>query len=107
MKKSLGSVIIGMNRSVLLEAQRKVGYMILIVFGIIVVLGIIREFVAGIFPDKAHKGTLGRRGRTKDGTAKNPLRIYSQDELGNLTRNFNEMSALIADQRGKLNKYAQ
>lgn len=40
MKKSLGSVIIGMNKSILLEAQRKVGSMILIVFGIIVVLGI-------------------------------------------------------------------
>lgn len=43
----------------------------------------------------------------KYGTAKNPLRIYSHDELGKLTRNFNEMSALIADQQGKLTKYAR
>jgi HD-GYP domain-containing protein (c-di-GMP phosphodiesterase class II) len=42
----------------------------------------------------------------KYGTAKSPLKIYSQDELGKLTRSFNEMSALIAKQRGKLSKYA-
>ena len=42
----------------------------------------------------------------KNGIAKKPLRIYSQDELGELTRNFNEMSALIVEQRGRINKYA-
>ena len=39
MKKSLGSVMIGMDRSILLEAQRKLGNMILIVFGIIFKVG--------------------------------------------------------------------
>ena len=43
----------------------------------------------------------------KNGTTKKPLRIYSQDELGRLTRNFNEMSAQIAEQKGKLNRYAR
>jgi HD-GYP domain-containing protein (c-di-GMP phosphodiesterase class II) len=43
----------------------------------------------------------------KYGTAKKPLRIYSQDELGKLTRDFNEMAALIADQQGKLAEYTR
>ncbi|SPD76072.1 HD domain / HAMP domain protein [uncultured Desulfobacterium sp.] len=107
MKKSLGSVIIGMNRSVLLEAQRKVGNMILIVFGIIVILGIFASSLLASFLIKPIKELSAGVEELKHGTAKDPLRIYSQDELGRLTRNFNEMSALIADQRGKLAKYTR
>jgi len=107
MKKSLGSVIIGMNKSILLEAQRKVGNMILIVFGIIVVLGIFASSLLASFLIRPIKELSAGVEDLKYGTAKNPLRIYSQDELGKLTRNFNEMSALIADQRGKLTEYAR
>jgi len=107
MKKSLGSVIISMNRSILLEAQRKVGDMILIVFGIIVVLGIFASSLLASFLIKPIKELSAGVEELKYGTAKNPLRIYSQDELGKLTGNFNEMSALIADQRGKLSEYAR
>ncbi|RZB35952.1 MAG: hypothetical protein SRB2_02617 [Desulfobacteraceae bacterium Eth-SRB2] len=107
MKKSLGSVVIGMNKSILLEAQRKVSSMILIVFGIIVVLGMFASSLLASFLIKPIKELSAGVEELKYGTAKNPLRIYSQDELGKLTRNFNEMSALIADQRGKLTKYAR
>jgi len=107
MKKSLGSVIIGMNKSILLEAQRKVGNMILIVFGIIVVLGVFASSMLASFLIKPIKELSAGVEELKYGTSKNPLRIYSQDELGKLTRNFNEMSALIADQRGKLTEYAR
>ena len=107
MKKPLGSVVIGMNKSILLEAQRKVGSMILIVFGIIVILGMFASSLLASFLIKPIKELSAGVEELKYGTAKNPLRIYSQDELGKLTRNFNEMSALIADQRGKLTKYAR
>jgi HD-GYP domain-containing protein (c-di-GMP phosphodiesterase class II) len=106
MKKSLGSVIIGMNRSILLEAQRQVGKMILIVFGIIVVLGMFASSLLASFLIKPIRELSAGVEELKYGTAKIPLKIYSQDELGRLTLNFNEMSALIADQRGKLTKYA-
>ena len=107
MKKSLGSVIIGMNRSIPLEAQRKVGNMILIVFGFIVVLGIFASSLLASFLIRPIKELSAGVEKLKYGNAKNPLRIYSQDELGKLTRNFNEMAALIADQRGKLTEYAR
>jgi putative nucleotidyltransferase with HDIG domain len=107
MRKSLGSVIIGMNKSILLEAQRKVGNIILIVFGIIVVLGVFASSMLASFLIKPIKELSAGVEELKYGTTKNPLRIYSQDELGKLTRNFNEMSALIADQRGKLTEYAR
>jgi len=106
MKKPLGSVILGMNRSVLIEAQRKVTDRILIVFGIIVVLGVFASSLLASFLIKPIKELSVGVDELRNGTAKKPLRIYSQDELGDLTRNFNEMSAQIAEQRGKLNKYA-
>ena len=105
MKKSLGSVIIGMNRSIPLEAQRKVRNMILIAFGFIVVLGIFASSLLANFLIKPIKELSAGVEELKYGTAKNPLRIYSQDELGKLTRDFNEMAALIADQQGKLAEY--
>ena len=107
MKKPLGNVILGMNRSVLVEAQRKVTDRILIVFGIIVVLGIFASSLLASFLIKPIQELSIGVDELKNGTAKKPLRIYSQDELGNLTRNFNEMSAQIAEQKGKLNRYSQ
>jgi len=107
MKKTLGNVIVSINRSVLLEAQREVSNMILVVFGIIVVLGTFASSLLASFLIKPIRELSAGVEELKNGTAKDPLRIYSHDELGKLTRNFNEMSALIADQRGKLTKYAR
>lgn len=106
MNKPLGNVILGMNRSVLIEAQRKVKDRILIIFGIIVVLGIFASSLLASFLIKPIKELSAGVDELKNGTAKKQLIIYSQDELGQLTRNFNEMSAKIAEQKGKLNKYA-
>jgi putative nucleotidyltransferase with HDIG domain len=79
----------------------------LIVFGIIVVLGMFASSLLASFLIKPIKELSAGVEELKYGTAKIPLKIYSQDELGRLTLNFNEMSALIADQRGKLTKYAR
>jgi HD-GYP domain-containing protein (c-di-GMP phosphodiesterase class II) len=105
-KKTLGNVIIGMNKSVLIEAQKKVKDRIVIAFGIIVVLGIFASSLLASFLIKPIKELSVGVDQLKNGTAKKPLRIYSQDELGELTRNFNEMSALITEQKGRINKYA-
>jgi HD-GYP domain-containing protein (c-di-GMP phosphodiesterase class II) len=100
-------VILGMNRSVLVEAQKKVTQRIVIGFGIIMALGVIASSLLASFLIRPIKELSAGVDELKNGTAKKPLRIYSQDELGSLTRNFNEMSAQLAEQKGKLNKYAQ
>ncbi|MDA8387431.1 MAG: HD domain-containing protein [Nitrospiraceae bacterium] len=56
------------------------------------VTGPIKELSAGVLELKA-----GRKKR---------LKVYSRDELGQLTRNFNEMSALIIEQKDRLAGYA-
>ena len=81
--------------------------MILVVFGIIVVLGTFASSLLASFLIKPIQELSAGVEELKNGTAKDPFRIYSHDELGKLTRNFNEMSALIADQPGKLTKYAR
>jgi HAMP domain-containing protein len=106
MKKNLGSVIVGMNRTVLVEAQKKVINRILIVFGIIVLLGIFASSLHASFLIKPIRELSEGVDELKRGTSQRKLRIYSHDELGRLTRNFNEMSAVIAEQKGKLKKYA-
>ena len=107
MKKNMGSVILAINKSVLLEAQAKVRTRILVVFGIIVVLGIIASALLASFLIKPIRELSAGVDELKKGTAKTPLKIYSHDELGRLTSNFNEMSTTIADQQSKLNKYAR
>jgi HD-GYP domain-containing protein (c-di-GMP phosphodiesterase class II) len=107
MNKSLGSVIIGMNKSVLIEAQSKVGKRILIVFAIILVLGMFASSLLASFLIKPIQELSAGVEELKDGTTNVPLKIYSRDELGSLTQNFNEMSSVIAEQRGRLNKYAR
>jgi HD-GYP domain-containing protein (c-di-GMP phosphodiesterase class II) len=106
MNKRMGTVVIGMNKTVLAEAQRKVENRILVVFGIIVVLGMVASSLLASFLIKPIRELSVGVDELKKGTSKSPLRVYSHDELGKLTKNFNEMSATIADQQGRLSTYA-
>lgn len=107
MKKSMGSVVLAVNTSVLLAAQREVQTRIFIVFGIILVLGTIASVLLASFIIRPIQELSAGVNRMKDGMSKTPLKIYSDDELGKLTINFNEMSSTIAEQQSKLNRYAR
>ena len=107
MSKPLGSVVLAVNKSVLLEAQGKVRARLLLVFGIILVLGTIASVLLASFLIKPIQELSVGVDELKKGTASGPLKIYSHDELGKLTSNFNEMSSTIAVQQGQLNKYAR
>jgi putative nucleotidyltransferase with HDIG domain len=107
MNNHMGNVILAINKSVLLEAQAMVRQRIVIVFGIILVLGTIASIMLASFLIKPIKELSDGVDEMKRGTAKSPLKIYSHDELGKLTINFNEMSSTIADQQSRLNKYAR
>ncbi len=104
--KQIGTVIIGINQSALLEARSEMLKRILSGLGIVVFLGIgcivvlsslitkpINELSRGVDELK-----LGRR--TK-------LRIYAHDELGKLTASFNQMTELTMRQQIKLSTYAR
>ncbi len=107
MNKPMGSVILAINKSVLFEAQGEVRHRIFVVFGIILILETIASLLLASFLIKPIKELSLGVDELKNGTAKSPLKIYSDDELGKLTFNFNEMSSKISEQQSKLNKYAR
>lgn len=105
--KDLGRVRLELDWSVLYNARAQARRRIVPLFAVILVLG----FVSSVF--LSHRVTrpvrelasgveeMKRGGRTR------PLRVYSADELGRLTASFNEMTALITEQRDKLGSYAR
>ena len=107
MQQPLGSVVIGMNKSVLIEARRGVARRLFIVFGMVVILGMFASSLLATFLMKPIRELSAGVAEMKKGASRHPLKIYSNDELGRLTADFNEMSALIAKQQGHLNAYAR
>ncbi|MDA8168408.1 MAG: HD domain-containing protein [Nitrospiraceae bacterium] len=103
--KQLGYVMLGLNKSILFNAQKRArnsilkGFAAAFFFGVAGVLLLtsivtkpIAELSAGVMELKKGKNR--------------PLKVYSRDELGKLTESFNEMSALIVEQKDKLGRYA-
>lgn len=107
MDKHLGSVVLNINKSVLVSAQRKMRQKIAWVFLIILLIGTASTIFLSSFLTRPIKELSNGVKELKEGKGSRPLRIYSKDELGRLTESFNEMSALITAQKDELGKYAQ
>ncbi len=99
-------MIIRINRSALLDAQRVIGRRILIVFTVILLLGTAGSYALSSFLTKPIKELSAGVSELTEGKGERRLRIYSRDELGILTEGFNEMMTIITDQRGKLTTFA-
>jgi putative nucleotidyltransferase with HDIG domain len=106
-RKVLGTVIVGVNQSVLLEAQRLARRQILLMFTFILLVGLIGILGLSYVITRPIKELSVGVEELKGGIGTRPLRVYSRDELGNLTENFNNMSKLITDQKRELFKYTQ
>jgi putative nucleotidyltransferase with HDIG domain len=107
MEKTLGSVILSVNKSVLMEAQRKARNSILAVVAPLLLIGVASSILLTTFLTRpVHELSKGVA-ELKEGRRNRPLRVYSQDELGKLTESFNEMTALITSQKNSLSQYAK
>jgi HD-GYP domain-containing protein (c-di-GMP phosphodiesterase class II) len=107
MNKQLGLVVLGINRSALDTAQIAARNRILNVFAIILICGTFACIALSSTMTKPIKALSAGIEKFKNGNKNEPLRIYSRDELGILTNNFNEMTGLISEQRDRLNAYAR
>jgi putative nucleotidyltransferase with HDIG domain len=105
--KVLGTVIVGMNQSVLLEAQRLARHRILVMLTVILFVGLIGILALSFFITRPIQELSAGVEELKEGKKTRPLRVYSKDELGKLTESFNAMSELITDQKKELFKYTQ
>jgi putative nucleotidyltransferase with HDIG domain len=107
MDKPLGSVVLTVNKSVLIEAQREARKRILAVLGLLLLIGITSSVLLTTFLTKPVRELSRGVAELKKGRQSRPLRIYSRDELGKLTESFNEMTALITSQKTSLSQYAR
>jgi putative nucleotidyltransferase with HDIG domain len=105
--KQLGTILLGINKSVLVDAKKKARNRILAGFAATLLLGIIGIFMVSHFITRPIKELSSGVDKLKDGKRGWALRVYSKDELGKLTENFNTMAKLITSQKENLNKYAQ
>lgn len=104
--KRVGTMVIHINKSVLLEAQAVVQMKILAGLAVSLFIGIACGVFLSSFLTRPIKELSAGVDELKKGTGARPLRVYSRDELGRLTKSFNEMSATITDQSARLGKYA-
>jgi putative nucleotidyltransferase with HDIG domain len=103
--KQMGHVIIGINQSVLYHAKAETRRKIIAGFGITMLLGIACIIVLSSFIIRPIKELSRGVNELKEGR-RSKLRIYSHDELGNLTVSFNQMTELITSQQSRLGSYA-
>jgi putative nucleotidyltransferase with HDIG domain len=107
MEKPLGTVILTVNKSVLVRAQREARNKILALLGPLLLIGVASSVLLTAFLTRpVHELSKGVA-ELKEGRRSRPLRIYSRDELGTLTESFNEMTALITAQKTSLSHYAK
>jgi putative nucleotidyltransferase with HDIG domain len=106
-EKQIGNVFIGINKSVLLNAQSETRKRFVIGLAVTLFLGIGCIIVLSSFVTRPIKELSTGVDELKKGRRSRPLRVYSHDELGKLTRSFNEMSELITRQQARLGTYAR
>lgn len=102
MDKSLGSVILSIDGSVLSTAQAESRRQVLGLFAVILALGTVSSVILSSRLTKPIKELSSGVKELKGGKTTRPLQVFSGDELGRLTADFNEMSELITRQRDRL-----
>ncbi|OGP87598.1 MAG: hypothetical protein A2157_13780 [Deltaproteobacteria bacterium RBG_16_47_11] len=105
--KLLGTVIVGVNQSVLLEAQRLARHRIFVTLTIVLLVGLIGILGLAFFITRPIQELSSGVEELKEGKRTRPLRVFSKDELGELTESFNTMSELITEQQKELFKFTQ
>ncbi len=103
----LGSIFVGVNQSVLIEAQKKAQEKIFWSFFPTFLLAVIGMFGLSTFITKPIQKLASGVADLKEGKRVKPLQVYSADELGKLTESFNLMSQTITEQQEELQQYTE
>jgi len=104
--KNLGKVRLEVDWSVLLKAQARARRQVLPIFGLIMLAGFAGSFLLSRRITRPIRELTRGVEIMKEGRKNQPLKIYSADELGQLTASFNEMAELLTSQKEKLANYA-
>jgi putative nucleotidyltransferase with HDIG domain len=107
MNKNFGSVVLSVDWSVLSTAWDEARRRVLGFFAAVLVLGVIGSVLLSSGLTRPIKELLSGVEQLKQGKISRQPRIFSKDELGNLTASFNDMSALITSQKDRLAESAR
>ena len=106
MEKELGFVVLSINKSVLSRARADAIRKIAWVFAVVLLVGIATSILLTASLTRPIKELSIGVEELKQGEKSRLLKVYSDDELGKLTKSFNEMTSLITNQREELSKYS-
>ncbi len=105
--KELGAIYLGIDEKTLLYSQKAARKKIALVSGIILTLGVAGVFFLSGFITTPVKRLMDGVMKMKSGFYRGGIKVVSKDELGDLTRNFNEMANMIMDQKERLEHSAK
>jgi HD-GYP domain-containing protein (c-di-GMP phosphodiesterase class II) len=102
----IGTVIIGINRSVLDTALSGTRRRILAAVAMTMPLVVLCTLLVARFLTRPIQELATGVDRLGEGHTFSPIKIYSNDELGKLTHDLNRMAELITNQQRKLGAYS-
>lgn len=105
--KELGAIYLGIDEKTLIASQVEARKKIVLVSGVILTLGVAGVFFLSGFITTPVKRLMDGVIEMKSGHYRGEIKVVSRDELGRLTRNFNEMSRTIMDQKERLEHSAK
>lgn len=104
--KEIGSFHLAIDGTVLAAAQQAARRKVALTAAVIIILSVAGAFfIARIFTTPI-KRLADSVSRLKSGSYQGKIQVTLRDELGELTRNFNDMAHVILTQRDKLKEYA-
>jgi putative nucleotidyltransferase with HDIG domain len=105
--KELGAIYLGIDEKTLLASQHAARMKIALVSGAILTLGVAGVFFLSGFITTPVERLMDGVLKMKSGEYRGGIKVVSKDELGQLTRNFNEMASMIMDQKERLEHSAK
>ena len=104
--RKVGEVVVGLKSDILLTARKAARNQTLWVAGLALCLGGAGTLLLAKFLTAPIKRLATGVSQVKAGDSEVEIQITSRDELGELTRSFNEMSKVILAQKESLQSYA-
>lgn len=102
----VGEVIVGLKDDSLVAAKQAAHKKIFSIAALTMAFGIVGTIILSSFLTAPVKRLADGVSRVKAGSREVEIKVTSRDELGDLTRSFNEMSKTLRAQQESLEKYA-
>lgn len=106
-EKRLGVLFLHMGTDTLIAAQSLARRQIVLVSIAVLIMGAIGVFFLSTFITTPIKNLSEGLTQLSEGKYRGEIRIVSRDELGKLTRTFNDMARLITEQKTRLEHHSQ